>query len=137
MDNLPPFYFRIRENGAAVFRVGGQDRHRRLDMEQIAVVNHRNGDIKPQGTRTLTEEERTAIETWLEERRTLLARRDADQVQTTIEALNRTTHWAQTKASDADLAALTDALLLAMHDLRSTLVRKTADRVKAARKEDP
>ena len=38
-------------------------------------------------------------------------------------------HWAQSRASDEQLAAVTDALLLAMHDLRSTLVRKMAERL--------
>ncbi|MEO1397680.1 MAG: hypothetical protein AAFU56_02285 [Pseudomonadota bacterium] len=134
MDKLPPFYFRIRDNGAAVFRVGGEDRHRRLDMTQIAVVNHRNGEIKPQGDRVLSEDERAAIEGWLETRREILAQRESAQVLSTIEALNRTAHWAQTKATDKDLGEVTDTLLLAMHDLRTTLVRKAADRVKSDRK---
>ncbi len=33
------------------------------------------------------------------------------------------------KASDAQLEEVTDALLLAMHDLRSVLVRKKAERL--------
>ena len=36
---------------------------------------------------------------------------------------------AQTKATDDQLEAITDALLLAMHDLRTVLVRKKADRL--------
>ena len=43
--------------------------------------------------------------------------------------MNLTAQWAQSKASDAQLDAVTDSLLLAMHDLRSTLVRKKADRL--------
>ena len=59
---LPDLYFRIRENGAAVFRVDTENRHRRIEMEQIAVVNVKNGEIKPQGERKLSE--------WLEVMRT-------------------------------------------------------------------
>ena len=43
--------------------------------------------------------------------------------------LNLTTHWAQSRATDEQLEEVTDALLLAMHDLRSVLVRKKADRL--------
>ena len=51
MTELPEYYFRVRENGAAVFRLDTENRHRRIDMDQIAVLNIRNGDIKPQGDR--------------------------------------------------------------------------------------
>ncbi|VAV88512.1 FIG00992248: hypothetical protein, partial [hydrothermal vent metagenome] len=43
--------------------------------------------------------------------------------------LNTTAQWVQSRATDAELEDVTDALLLAMHDLRSVLVRKKADRV--------
>ena len=46
-----------------------------------------------------------------------------------MDHLNLTTQWVQSKATDEQLDAVTDALLLAMHDLRSTLVRKKADRL--------
>ena len=32
---LPEFYFRIRENGATVFRVDTENRNRRIEMRQI------------------------------------------------------------------------------------------------------
>jgi hypothetical protein len=43
--------------------------------------------------------------------------------------LNLTAHWVQTRASADDLAAVTDQLLLAMHDLRNVLVRKLSERL--------
>ncbi len=46
-----------------------------------------------------------------------------------IDHLNLTAHWANSRATDAQLEEVTDALLLAMHDLRSVLVRKKADRL--------
>ena len=58
-----------------------------------------------------------------------LAARDLDDIHRAVDHLNLTTQWAQSKASDADLEAVTDRLLLAMHDLRSVLVRKKADRL--------
>lgn len=129
MSDLPEYYFRVRENGAFVFRVDTENRQRRIEMDQIAVVNTRNGQIKPHGERALAAEDMAAIEAWMEERIALLARRDIDDIHRAVDYLNMTTHWAQTRASDADLEIVTDALLLAMHDLRTVLVRKKADRL--------
>lgn len=58
-----------------------------------------------------------------------LAKRDMDDIHRAIDYLNLTTQWVQSKATDDQLEQVTDALLLAMHDLRSTLVRKKADRM--------
>ncbi|AAV94555.1 hypothetical protein KQ247_15110 [Ruegeria pomeroyi] len=126
---LPDYYFRIRDNGAFVFRVDTENRQRRIEMDHIAVVNIKNGDIKPQGGRTLSPEDLREIKRWMAERTDLLARRDIDDIHRAVDYLNLTTHWVQSKASDAQLEEVTDALLLAMHDLRSVLVRKKADRL--------
>ncbi|MCE8525824.1 hypothetical protein KBY25_13980 [Ruegeria pomeroyi] len=126
---LPDYYFRVRENGAFVFRVDTENRQRRIEMDHIAVVNVKNGDIKPQGGRTLSPEDLREIKRWMAERTNLLARRDIDDIHRAVDYLNLTTHWVQSKASDAQLEEVTDALLLAMHDLRSVLVRKKADRL--------
>lgn len=130
---LPPYFFRVRENGAVVFRVTAADRARRIEMEQIAVVNIRNGDIKPNGERELTEEDVAAIREWMEDRIETLAYRDIDDILRTVDTLNQTAHWAQSKATDEQLDLITDAMLLSMHDLRTVLVRKKADRVLKAR----
>ncbi len=136
-DALPDYYFRIRENGAAVFRVDTENRQRRIEMDQIAVVNVRNGDVKPHGDRTLTEADIAAIQTWLNERVALLAEREVDDILRTNDHLNLTTQWVQSKATDEQLEQITDTLLLTMHDLRSVLVRKKADRLlKAQGKSD-
>ena len=129
MAHLPDYYFRVRENGAMVFRVDTENRQRRIEMDQIAVVNIRNGEIKPHGDRELSEGDLDEIHSWMEDRATLLARRDMDDIHRAIDHLNLTTQWAQSKASDAQLQEVTDALLLAMHDLRSVLVRKKSDRL--------
>ena len=129
MGDLPDYYFRIRENGAQVFRVDTENRQRRIEMDQIAAVNTRNGDIKAHGDRTLSDGDLTAIRVWLAERQALLARREVDDLLRTIDHLNLTTQWVQGRASPAQLDEVTDALLLAMHDLRSVLVRKKAERL--------
>ena len=130
---LPDYYFRVRENGAFVFRVDTENRQRRIEMDQIAVVNIRNGEIKPHGDRKLSNRDLKEIKTWMANRTALLAERDIDDIHRAVDYLNLTTHWAQTKAQDAQLEQVTDDLLLAMHDLRTVLVRKKADRlIKAA-----
>ncbi|GAA5067978.1 hypothetical protein N0B44_02305 [Roseibacterium beibuensis] len=131
MSDLPEYYFRVRENGAAVFRISTENRQRRIEMDEIAVINIRNGSVKPHGDHVLTDEEHEVIADWMEERRAVLAERDLDDIHRAIDYLNLTTHWAQSRASDEDLEEVTDRLLLAMHDLRSVLVRKKADRLMA------
>ena len=126
---LPDYYFRIRENGAAVFRVDTENRQRRIEMDQIAIVNVNKGEVKPHGDRDLTDEDITAIQNWLDKRVALLAQRDIDDIHRAVDYMNVTTQWVQSKASEAQLDDITDALLLAMHDLRSVLVRKKADRL--------
>lgn len=126
---LPEYYFRVRENGAFVFRVDTENRQRRIEMDQIAVVNIRNGEIKPHGGRDLSKRDLDEIKHWMADRTALLAERDMDDIHRAVDYLNLTTHWAQSKANDAQLEEITDDLLLAMHDLRSVLVRKKADRL--------
>jgi len=126
---LPDYFFRVRENGAFVFRVDTENRQRRIDMDQIAVVNIRKGEIKPHGDRELSDEDVVVIQNWMTERAELLDYRDIDDIHRAVDYLNTTSHWAQSRATDEQLEAVTDALLLAMHDLRTVLVRKKADRL--------
>lgn len=133
---LPDYYFRVRENGATVFRVDTENRQRRIEMDQIATVNIRNGEIKPNGGRILAEEDLARIKAWMAERSALLAQRDIDDICRAVDYLNLTTHWVQSRATDEQLEDVTDTLLLAMHDLRTTLVRKKADRLTKQRASD-
>jgi hypothetical protein len=125
---LPDYYFRVRDNGAFVFRVDTENRQRRIDMDQIAVVNIKNGEIKPHGGRSLSEDDVAAIQDWMQERIALLAQRDIDDIFRAVDYLNTTTQWAQSKATDEQLEDVTDALLLAMHDPRSVRGRKKSER---------
>jgi hypothetical protein len=132
MTGLPEYYFRVRENGAAVFRVDTQNRMRRIEMEQIAIANVKNGEIKPHGERDLSEKDREAIAAWIATRQAELAAREVDDILRTVDRLNLTAAWAQQKAKEEELERVSDALLLAMHDLRTVLVRKKADKAKDA-----
>lgn len=127
--DLPDYYFRVRENGAVVFRVDTENRQRRIDMEEIATVNVNNGKIKPHGERALSDAEVALIAEWVAERQEVLAVRDVDDILRAVDHLNLTTQWVQSKATEEQLEAITDTLLMAMHDLRSVLVRKKAERL--------
>lgn len=126
---LPQYYFRIRDNGAVVFKVDTENRQRRIELDEIATVNIRNGNIKPHGDHDLTDEERRIITDWMADRSATLARRDIDDIHRAVDHLNLTTQWVQTRATDAELEQVTDTLLLAMHDLRSALIKRKADRL--------
>ena len=128
---LPELYFRVRENGAQVFRVDTENRHRRIEMEQIAVANIRSGDIKVHGEREITEGERAEIEAWIAARREVLKAREVEDILRTVDRLNLTTAWLQQKASAEEIGAVADPLLMAMHDLRAVIVRKKADQLKS------
>jgi hypothetical protein len=130
--DLPEYFFRIRENGAVVFRIDTENRQRRIEMEEIAVVNVKNGNVKPHGDRKLSPEETRLIAKWITERQALLAERDVDDILRAVDHMNMTTQWVQTRATDAQLEQVTDHLLLSMHDLRTVLVRKKAERIMKA-----
>lgn len=127
--DLPRYYFRVKDNGALVFLVDTENRQRRIDMDQIATINIRNGDVKPQGDRKLTAQDKAAISDWIAQRTERLTMREVDDILRTVDHLNLTTQWAQSRATPAQLDDVTDTLLLAMHDLRAVLVRKKADRL--------
>ncbi len=127
MSDIGSLFFRVRENGAAVYRVDAENRQRRLDMQQIAVVNIRNGDVKPQGDQIPTAAERNEIDAWVVARRKVVEERRIDDLLRTTDHLNLTAQWVQTKATDAQIDLFADDLLMAMHDLRSVIVRRKAD----------
>jgi len=127
--DLPRLYFRLRDPGALVFRVDDANPQGRLELEPIAVVNLRNGEVKPQGGQVLTIGDEDAIAAWVLARREDLSEREKDDIRRTVEALNHAAHWAQTRASEAEIDAVSQDLLLAMHDLRGVLVRRRSARL--------
>lgn len=132
--DLPEYYFRIRENGAVLFKVDTENRQRRIELDEIATINLKNGNVKPHGDHVLTAQETALIRDWMAARSAQLARREVDDIHRAVDHLNLTAQWAQSRASDADLDEVTDALLLAMHDLRSVLIKRKADRLTKGQK---
>jgi hypothetical protein len=127
--DLPRHYFRLRDPGALVFRVDGANPQGRLELEPLALVNLRSGEVKPQGGQVLGAEDHAAIAAWMAAQQAGAEARDMDDIRRTVEQLNHAAHWVQTRASDAEIDAVAQDLLLAMHDLRSVLVRRRSARV--------
>lgn len=120
-------HFRTRDNGAAVFRVETENRQRRLDLRQLAVINIRSGEIKPHGQQIPSDAETEQMNAWIEARRADLLSRERDDIERLIDQMNFAAQWFQSRAEPADVEAVANRLLLAMHDLRSTLVKKQMD----------
>lgn len=122
----PNLYFRLREPGAAVFRVLTENPQKRLELDLIAIANSRNGEIKPQGPGP-SEAEREEITDWIETRRKGRHRRDDAAMQALGEQLNEAAQWLQARADKRAVTANAGDLLFALHDLRSALVRRLAE----------
>ncbi len=129
MAGVPSLYFRLRENGAQVFRVETDTRQQRLDLRPIAQVNPRNDTLRPNAQTPPTEAEEAEIRAWMTARAAELDLAESATGQETLAALGRAAHWAQGRASDDEVEAIADALLMAMHDLRSVLIRRRANRL--------
>lgn len=128
MRDAPELYFRMRDTNAAVFRVDHDERHGRIVLTQIAVATPGNGRIKPHGEHELSTAEEAGINDWIAAQRDELARRARDDAERTAEAIGRTAQWVQSSATPDDLDAVAHRLLMAMHDLRTTLVRRQGER---------
>jgi hypothetical protein len=59
-----------------------------MDMDQLAIVNDRNGEVKRQGDRVLTPADIAAIQNWLDNRVALLDRRNIDDIHRAVDYLN-------------------------------------------------
>lgn len=122
----PGLYFRLREPGATVFRLHTGSQGGRMQMEAIALANLRNGEIKVQGTGP-DATERAEIEAWIAHRREGAEGRDNERFNALIEQLNGSAHWIGSRAGQQPVMQNATALLLALHDLRTTIVRRMTE----------
>ena len=120
-------YFRTRENGAAVFRVDTENKSRRLELQQIATVAIRKAEYRVHGDAVITESEDEAINSWIAARLEILKSENKTEIPRLIENIKATTHWIVSQAEDDDIELHSEELLLAIHDLRSVIIRKKAE----------
>ena len=121
------YYFRPRPGGAMLLRIDYDARLRRSEMHRIAGVNRASGNVEVTGGHDLTDAERALIDDWLAVGNGL----DGEAAKA-AEQIGHIAHWAQFRASPAELDAASEELLLAMQDLREVLVRKAAQRARKA-----
>lgn len=131
MAAAPRYYFRTKPIGGVFFRIVEDPRWRRMDMQRVAGINVFNGQITPNDGQTISAAEHALIAEWIAKRRAVLNARQMDDIDRAVDHLNLTAHWAQFNATPDELEAITDTLLMAMHDLRDVLVRKRAQRLEA------
>lgn len=121
-------YFRVKNNGAQVFRITEDTNRARTDLVPVATAVLRNGEIRLQGEATLSDAERDEIATWIETRQTADSIRKRQAVEDLADNLGKTAYWVKAEATDEDLDDLYDRLLWGMHDLRTALVRRKSQR---------
>ncbi len=63
--DLPELYFRIKDNGASVYRVSKSSKSGRIEFSQIATAVLRNDKIKPHSDHELTDNEIEQITNWM------------------------------------------------------------------------
>jgi hypothetical protein len=120
-------YFRIRETGALVFRPEEDARTRRLELRLVARVNLGKELVRPQPGVTLSDAETARIEAWIAARRAILAARGAERALRLVEEMNAVADWLAATATPGEAEAAAAPLLMAMHDLRATILRRKED----------
>ena len=119
-------YFRHHDQGAQVFRMEVANRQRRIQLNRIATVTA-HGDVVPQGDCSASEPELARIRSdWAAWRQ----RRDDGNLsptETFMAELNRFTDWVASDAPNSEVDTLSDDLLLALLDLRQTVVRRLSE----------
>lgn len=119
-------YYRVRKQGALVFRMEVSNRQRRIELNQIAAITGKD-EIRPHKRRPPTDAEEAEIREWW---RTHKARREAgelDDVEVFMEELNKFTNWVEKEAPNATVSEQSDPLLMALLDLRQVIVRRLSE----------
>lgn len=119
-------YYRHRTNGVTVFRMEVSNRQRRIELNQIASISRR-GEIVPHKRNVPSEAELAEMADWFV---TWQARSDAEQLDETekfLVEINHFTDWVHRRADDGEIDAQSDALLMALLDLRQVIVRRLSN----------
>ena len=115
-------FYRHRKNGVHVFRVDTENRDRRIQLVQIASIN-RMGEVTPHKRHPATEQELAEIAGWHAAFSERVAAGDLSTFEKELARFNHFTHWVMQKAPPEDLATHADMLLMALVDMRQTVVR--------------
>ncbi len=124
MQTLQKLFYRVSKQGADVYRIDLQNRLRRLDLQKIAEIDLANEAVLQIKGVELSKEEQSDMQNWRKMRLGQLELRSQNDINRLIEALNHAANWIETKADDKQINEIGDPVLMAMHDLRATIVRK-------------
>lgn len=116
-------YYRVRKEGAMVFRLEVENRQRRLELLHIATINAR-GEILPHKRRQPTDDEMTEIATWWDDYSTRRTAGELSDAETAIAGMQHLANWLSKDAKPEEVEAISDFLLMAVHDLRQVVVRR-------------
>ncbi|MEM0943784.1 MAG: hypothetical protein AAGI70_07530 [Pseudomonadota bacterium] len=111
-------YFRRRKQGALAFRLEVENRQRRLEMIHIATITGK-GEVRPHRRFPPTEAELAEIDAWITQESEGLS-----PAEEAIRDINLAAQWVAKDATDDEILAGSDPMLLAMHDLRHEIVRR-------------
>lgn len=127
MLDKPGLYFRRRDKGASVFGASvfriESGPHGRMDMVQIATLKP-NGEVKTANKQTVDDLEMTQILDWFAARQSTQVARDTARIDGLIGDMNRATQWLQSDATREQVVEHSQDLLISLHDLRTTLVKR-------------
>lgn len=130
MQTLQKLFYRVSKQGADVYRIDLQNRLKRLDLEKIAEIDLAGNAISKTEGMSHSAEEQADMQNWCEMRKNQLELRSQNDINRLVEALNHAANWIETEASDEQLSTMGDPVLMAMHDLRATIVRKMSQKTK-------
>jgi hypothetical protein len=119
-------YYRVRKQGALVFRMEVSNRQRRIELNQIAAITGKD-EIRPHKRRPPTAEEEAEIRAWWADHKTRREAGELDEIETFMEELNKFTNWIEKEAPNAAVGAQSDPLLMALLDLRQVIVRRLSE----------
>ena len=119
-------YYRHRKQGAQVFRMEVANRQRRIELNQIASIT-KQGEIIPHKRRPATESELAEISEWWTRWTARQEAGDLNRTETFMSELNEFTNWIGKDAPEGEIDMLSDDLLMALLDLRQTIVRRLSN----------
>ncbi len=124
MQTLQKLFYRVSKQGADVYRIDLQNRLRRLDLQKIAEIDLNTKSIVQIKGIELSEEEQSDMHNWRNMREDQLELRSQNDINRLVESLNHAANWVENEANQDQIKKIGDPVLMAMHDLRATIVRK-------------
>lgn len=127
--NLPNIFFRVKDNGASVYRVGTAKSSGRIEFSKLATVVLKSQKINTQNEVTLTPDELREINEWMRQQR---SDRLAEDLRRISRDVNLATHQiASSSEIDDELEAAINTVLLSLFDLQREITEKIRTRNQA------